>query len=87
MTHTEFLEKLRTFPPNEKARFYCPTNKIYHYYLFHEIEEGIYTYYVGQMNGTYITFSYEHVILQAQNYNKFPFRIIDAHTMRNFQLI
>lgn len=34
MTHTEFLEKLRTFPPNEKARFYCPVNKTYYYICY-----------------------------------------------------
>jgi hypothetical protein len=31
MTKNEFIEKLKTFLPNERAKFYCPVDKTYYY--------------------------------------------------------
>ncbi len=34
MKAQELIEKLKTFPPNERAKFYCPVNKTYYYAYF-----------------------------------------------------
>jgi hypothetical protein len=34
MTYKELIEKLKTYPATDKARFYCPVNKTYYYYVY-----------------------------------------------------
>lgn len=34
MTYEQLIEKLKTFPLDEKVRFYCPVNKTYYYICY-----------------------------------------------------
>ena len=40
MTHTELIEKLGTFPPNNIAGFYCPVDNTWYYVYSIDIATG-----------------------------------------------
>jgi hypothetical protein len=37
MTCQEFIERLKTFPPTNTARAYCPVDKTYYYFIVYLI--------------------------------------------------
>jgi hypothetical protein len=52
MKHQEFIQKLKTFPPNKPALFYCPINKTYYYVCFikHLVQQQKYFYQYMKLN-------------------------------------
>lgn len=66
MNLQQLIEKLKTYPPKDHARFYCDQNKSYYYFIYTKRSDTLTLYIVSDMRG-WMHISYSEMIDHLEN--------------------